>query len=240
MVEGLGPRIAPDSGEVQEYASAPIGEQVPIGAYVGVPLERGDGRLFGTLCAIDPAPQPVAVREELPLVELCGRLLSTVLQHELELADRERAARVADVSDGVRMHGDANREVALAEFLAPGVLDAASFEQLLDWEDARCRRYGHPACLIAIKLDPDHADPRSAGRAGAIARERARESDVVAQTGPAELALLAVEPEAGHIEELTGRIEEDLIAAGLRASLSVASRDPSSDLRSAWATARGA
>jgi hypothetical protein len=30
-------------------------------AYVGVPLARDDGSLFGTLCGIDPAPQPQAI-----------------------------------------------------------------------------------------------------------------------------------------------------------------------------------
>src|SRR5262245_11920788 len=43
MVEGQGPRIAPRSESVPAYAAAPIGRQVKIGAYVGVPLSRADG-----------------------------------------------------------------------------------------------------------------------------------------------------------------------------------------------------
>ena len=58
MVRGEGPRIAPRSQEIPVYAAAPIGQQVDIGAYVGVPLDWHDGRLFGTLCAIHPQPQP--------------------------------------------------------------------------------------------------------------------------------------------------------------------------------------
>ena len=38
MVKGNGPRIAPDSAEVPAYVRAPIGQQVPIRAYVGIPL----------------------------------------------------------------------------------------------------------------------------------------------------------------------------------------------------------
>lgn len=38
MVEGEGPRIAPRSDAVPAYAAAPIGSQVRIGAYVGVPF----------------------------------------------------------------------------------------------------------------------------------------------------------------------------------------------------------
>src|SRR4051812_26487169 len=54
MVEGLGPRIAPQSDLIDVYKNAPIGAAVKIGAYVGVPLTKADGSLFGTLCAIDP------------------------------------------------------------------------------------------------------------------------------------------------------------------------------------------
>jgi diguanylate cyclase len=58
MVKGHGPRIAPDSDVVPADAAGPIGRQVAIGAYIGVPLLNADGSLFGTLRAIDPARQP--------------------------------------------------------------------------------------------------------------------------------------------------------------------------------------
>jgi diguanylate cyclase len=58
MTQGLGPRIARRSNDVPVYAAAPIGQQVAIGACVGIPITREDGSLFGTLCAIDPDPQP--------------------------------------------------------------------------------------------------------------------------------------------------------------------------------------
>lgn len=43
MVKALGPRIAARSDDIPAYASARIGQQVKIGAYVGVPLRRADG-----------------------------------------------------------------------------------------------------------------------------------------------------------------------------------------------------
>ena len=79
MVAGAGPRVAPESSSISAYCEAPIGRQIPIGAYLGVPLLRGDGSLFGTMCAVDPAPQPASLAEELPLVELLGKLLSALL-----------------------------------------------------------------------------------------------------------------------------------------------------------------
>jgi hypothetical protein len=84
MVEGQGPRFAPETSAVPCYAAAAIGKELPIAAYIGVPLLRADGSLYGTLCAIDPAPQPPAVAHELPLVELSGRILSSLLEEDAE------------------------------------------------------------------------------------------------------------------------------------------------------------
>ena len=82
MLEVQWPRYAPESNAVPCYAAADIGKELPIAAYIGVPLLRPDGSLFGTLCAIDPAPQPPATGEELPLVEFSGRLLSSLLERD--------------------------------------------------------------------------------------------------------------------------------------------------------------
>lgn len=84
MVEGLGPRFAPETSSIPCYATAGLGRELPIGAYVGVPLLRSDSSLFGTLCAIDPAPQPPGVCAELPVVELSARLLSSLLEKDAE------------------------------------------------------------------------------------------------------------------------------------------------------------
>ena len=84
MVEGQGPRFAPETSAVPCYAAAAIGNELPIAAYIGVPLLRADGSLYGTLCGIDPAPQPPALSHELPLVELSGRILSSLLEQDAE------------------------------------------------------------------------------------------------------------------------------------------------------------
>ena len=38
--------------EVPAYVGAGIGQRMRIGAYIGVPIAREDGSLFGTLCGI--------------------------------------------------------------------------------------------------------------------------------------------------------------------------------------------
>src|SRR5690349_4124472 len=82
MVRGEGPTAAPDASAVPAYAEAPIGRQVDIGSYVGVPLTLADGSLFGTLCAIDPQPQDERVEAAARAAALLGRMLSTILSTE--------------------------------------------------------------------------------------------------------------------------------------------------------------
>ena len=139
MVDGLGPRIAPSSDAVPAYASAPIGQQVKIGAYVGVPLRGPEGALFGTLCAIDPQMQPAAIVHEQELVEMMAGLLSSLLQAELRLVNEARRAERAESE-------------ALTDGLT-GLYNRRGWVNLLAAEEGRCRRYGHPASIIAIDLD---------------------------------------------------------------------------------------
>ncbi len=95
MVRGQGPRVAVRVDAVPAYVSAPIADLVPIGGYVGIPLTAADGRLLGTLCAIDPEPLPDSAVLLQPMLELQGRLLSSLL--DLELQSSASARRPAEV-----------------------------------------------------------------------------------------------------------------------------------------------
>jgi len=97
MVQGLGPRITPRVAAVPAYTEAPIAQALPIGAYVGIPLNRKDGSLFGTLCAIDPKPQPENIAEKQEMVELLADLLNSLLNAELTATEATRRAERAEV-----------------------------------------------------------------------------------------------------------------------------------------------
>ncbi|MEI7577781.1 MAG: GAF domain-containing protein [Armatimonadota bacterium] len=90
MVKGEGPRIAPDSNQIEVYRSAPIGQQVEIAAYVGIPLYDHHQEFFGTLCAIDPCVQDQELTHSLPELELIASLLMHVYQGEVERSRVER------------------------------------------------------------------------------------------------------------------------------------------------------
>ncbi|MPQ98660.1 EAL domain-containing protein [Modestobacter sp. I12A-02628] len=93
MIAGAGPRVAPDVSAVPAYATTVIARRKPIGAYVGIPIRAADGRLFGTLCGLDPLPQQASLAAQAPQFALMAALLEQVLQRDVLLAQaRQREA----------------------------------------------------------------------------------------------------------------------------------------------------
>ncbi len=230
MVEGLGPCIAPHSNEVPEYASAPIGQQVPIGAYIGVPLVNRDGTLFGTLCAIDPAPQSQDLVNALPKIELLSRMLGTVLANELraesEMRRAERAEQQAEIDS------------------LTGLFNRRGWERLLSAEETRCARYGHPAAVICIDLDGfkqindtlghSKGDEMLLEAANALL-SASREGDVVARLGGDEFAVLTVN--SNQAEACAERLEVALSLIGIKGSVAAAHRHAAKTLKDVYVEA---
>ena len=226
MVQGLGPRIAAASEEVAAYRDAPIGRQVPIGSYVGVPLHTADGDLFGTLCAIDPAPQPELSQDALALAELLASLLSGILGLELRAAEAERTA-------------ERTRRDGMVDQLT-GVFNRRGWESLV--EEERCRRYGSRAGIVYLDVDGlkelNDTQGHSAGdallqRCARTLRSVLRSPDAAARLGGDEFGVLAVGADGMGVERLAARITDALEAAAVPASVGAAVRDPGHGLRAA-------
>lgn len=228
MVQGLGPCIAPSSADVPAYASAPIGQQVPIGAYIGMPLTNFDGTLFGTLCAIDPSPQPDDLTKELPLLELLSRLLGTVLAHEMrteaEMRRAERAEQQAEVD-------------ALT-----GLFNRRGWDRLMEVEESRCTRYGHPASVIYLDLDCFKTINDTFGhergdellvKASEALRSECRDGDIIARLGGDEFAVLAVNADQTSADGYVSRLESALRRIDIPASIASADRSKTKSLRAA-------
>jgi diguanylate cyclase (GGDEF)-like protein len=232
MALGHGPNIAPSTRDVPAYAHAPLASRLPTAAYVGVPLRRSDGSLFGTLCGFDPQPQPLSIREELETVALLGELLSRILNAEL---DAGTAARQAD-----RAEVDATRDPLT------GLVNRRGWDMLQAREEERCSRYGHSACVVSIDLDDlkfiNDTQGKAAGdallmRAGRALEQVTRGTDVVARLGGDEFAMLMVECDYFDAQAMLMRVQEALAAADVRASLGMAMRKPGYDLEEAFAMA---
>ena len=229
MVTGEGPRFAARSNEIGAYKSAPISSALEINAYIGVPLQRADGSLFGTLCAIDPHEQTELGPSDRELVELVARLLATVIERELTAVDRARQLerlRVESTLDPLT-----------------GLRNRRGWEQAITDEEARSNRFGSPASVFIIDLDGlkavndtqgHHAGDRLLRRTGEAIRSVVRETDVAARIGGDEFGLLAVECDAQGAADLDARLASALEGAGISASIGHATRDPRHGLTTAW------
>ena len=221
MVEGLGPHIAPHAQLIPAYAQAPIGQQLPIGAYIGVPLSNADGSLFGTLCAIDPNPQNESIRDDLPMITLLAKLLDTVLMADLNAVEQARLlART--------------QQMALTDGLT-GLLNRHGWYQSMAAEEARARRYGSSACILIVDLDKLKAINDLEGHAQGDAhicstaqslRSAVRENDVVARIGGDEFAILGIECDAAGSEVLLRNVTTALTSKNIQASVGKAMRHP--------------
>lgn len=232
MMEGLGPRIAPQSDQITIYAKAPIASALEIKAYVGVPITLADGSLFGTLCAINSSPQPDKIRDGQQVIELTADMLSSLLNAELTATDASRRAERAEMET-------AHDALTLLQ-------NRRSWDQLLNLEEDRCRRYGNPACVISIDLDNlnetndnqgHDAGDRLLVTTAHIIRNVIRIHDIAARTGGDEFFILCIECNIENAKIVVTRLRHMLHAVGIRASLGLASRNPELGLQSACAEA---
>lgn len=228
MVKGEGPRVAPDSRRVPAYAAAPIARAIPIQAYVGAPLRRPDGSLFGTLCAVDPQVQPDALHDAEELVDLMAGLLSLILSTELRAAD---AARQAD-----RLAHEAQTDELTR------LPNRRAWNAFLMREEERCKRYGEVAAVIAIDLNElkrtNDGEGHAAGdalivRAADALRQVVREPDLAARLGGDEFGIVAVNCDLAGAGALARRVRDAFQRAGVKASLGIAVRDPAHGLEAA-------
>ena len=222
MVAGDGPRVAPSAAAVPAYASQSIARQLPIGAYMGVPLVDAQGKLFGTLCGLHPQPMPAAIVEEQPMVEVLADMLSGLLSAELNTTALARDAEAA-------------RSEALTDPLT-GLANRRGWEVALAAEEERCRRYGATACVVAIELDGLKSPAtREAGeaalvRAAQALRQTVRKPDTLAHLDDDRFVVLGVECTTAEAMALLRRLEQSVQGAELSAALGMAMRNRSSGL----------
>ncbi len=139
MVTGAAPQIASHAMSVPEYASAGVARQLDIGAYIGVPIQGGDGRLFGTLCGLDPRPQSTDLHQHATLLRLLASLLGQILV-------------------GERLQEETDQHVANLRWLAfhdklTGLPNRAAFDDRVRHALALHRRDGRPLSVLTLDVD---------------------------------------------------------------------------------------
>ena len=221
VVEHGGPQVVPDMFADRPFEGAGVLDCFPIGAFMGTPLYKRDGTLFGTLCGIDAKPRDESLWTFLPLLELYGRLLSTLLCVEQESAQLERLNK--------KIERQANTDALT------GLLNRRGWERQLGIEEARARRYGSPCCVFIIDLNDLKGINDSRGheegdrlicRAATCLQSAVRAGDVIARIGGDEFAVLAVECSTENGAVVENNLRGALAREQISASIGRASRDP--------------
>ena len=232
VLDGRAPRVAPDLRKVPAFCDLALAQQWQVAAYLSAPLTLDGATLYGTVCAVDPRPQPAAVAGALGLVDRQARLLSTVLAADLRADDARRRVERAEAQ-------------ALTDPLT-GLTNRRGWELLVEREEQRCRRYGATASVLMIDLDGlktvNDSHGHAAGdallrRAADVLRGAVRSADVIARLGGDEFAVLAVETDQPAVHHERDRLRELLDTAGVPASVGAAARDPQAGLAAAVSTA---
>jgi diguanylate cyclase (GGDEF)-like protein len=229
MLAGQGPPFAHNAAAVPCYASSPLSQQFQIGAYMGVPLYRPDGTVYGTLCGVSPRPISSDIIDQMPTVELVASLLSNLLCAELSAQEHARRAERA--------------EAELLTDSLTNLFNRRGWDALIAAEESRCRRFGNSACVLSIDLDDlktvndsqGHAKGDQLLRAAAdVLRLSTRQQDICARVGGDEFAVLAVECDLHGGELLVERLLDAFAQAGVRASIGMAPRSTTGTLQQAW------
>lgn len=226
------PQAAPDVLIEPRFGDASIAQRAQIRAYLGVPLQRADGSLFGSLCGFDPAPRGPELAQHLPQARLYARLLGSLLERDLELSDVTRRAERAEID-------------SLADPLT-GTYNRRGWTRLLKAEDARCRRYGQSAGVVMADLDNlkqiNDSLGHDAGDALLVRAARALDSavrggDALARIGGDEFAVLAIGVGTPELEHLRERAEHALREADVEATLGTGLRTRAQTLVQAYRAA---
>ncbi|SCY71121.1 GAF domain-containing sensor histidine kinase [Paracoccus tibetensis] len=79
-----------DVGSDRLYRNHPIATAFGIVSYTSVPIFRGDGSFFGTLCAIDPEAKDIANPRTVAMLQMFAELIGRSLETEERLEAQER------------------------------------------------------------------------------------------------------------------------------------------------------
>lgn len=207
MVNGSAPEVAPRLAAIPAYANAANLRGSGMACYLGVPVTRGDGLLYGTVCGFGRLSRQEDMQELLPPFRLAARLLGAVLAAADAAEDRLCAAQSEHAH---------TLSAALTDPVT-GVVNRAEVERLIAHEENRRDRFGHTVTVVMCDIDGLKAVNDSRGHAAgdALLRQVAdalgsvsRASDVLGRVGGDEFLLML--PGEHHDGAMVARVASAL------------------------------
>ncbi len=198
--------VVPDTEVDVRFADNPLVTDDPsIRFYAGAPLVSGSGAALGTLCVIDREPRSLAPEQERALAALSRQVMAQLdlrrLIADLEVVSAERREyqhRLEEYQRRLESDLASASEQAMTDALT-GLRNRRAFQDRLEEELIRHRRYGAPVSLALIDIDDfkgyNDRHGHVAGDEALIAVselivKHSRATDLVARYGGEEFAVL--------------------------------------------------
>jgi signal transduction histidine kinase len=89
LIAGVIPMCVPDTAAHDATASLLLTTEMGVRSYVGVPIERPDGRVQGTLCCLSRSPDPSVAERELAFMRVLAKLLGDELARQQLRRERD-------------------------------------------------------------------------------------------------------------------------------------------------------
>lgn len=83
VVEGTLPPVVVDAGSHPLTCGLPVTRELGIGGHISVPIRRGSGEVFGTLCCFSTRPEPSLGDLDVAMVDLVAKMLGSALESDL-------------------------------------------------------------------------------------------------------------------------------------------------------------
>lgn len=100
MIAGKIPNVIPDAAANPEVRDLAVTRLSAIRAYVGVPVNLYEGKLYGTLCAVSHQPQPELGAREVRLMELLSQIITGALEEQRTERENQRLRdRIGGLTD---------------------------------------------------------------------------------------------------------------------------------------------
>ena len=97
VIEGDLPQVIPDSKDIPHAAALPITDMFGIRSYVGVPIRREDGGIYGMFCCISGTPNPTLNQRDLEVMRIFADLSAREVNSAL--VQRARLDRITERLD---------------------------------------------------------------------------------------------------------------------------------------------
>ncbi len=130
VMDGTIPRVVPDVRDVPDLMELPVTASVGFRSHLGIPLHLPDGRLYGTLCALDPRPRPSLNDRDVDFLEFVAGIVAA----ELAALDRSHE-RGRVMSDTVRHLMADGHQIALQPIRSLRDSRTAGYEALSRFDD---------------------------------------------------------------------------------------------------------